>query len=319
MHLKYRPDNLDDVLGNEQIKKFLSVTYNYKNHIFFEGDRGTGKTTLAHIVAKRFGAPEENIQDINCQHVSGVNAMRDTVNELSRSSLFGSKKVIILDEVHKLSKEAETELLKPLEETKFLGKVLIIGCTTTIGKLEKAFLDRFIRLRTAPISNRESLYLISKVCKQEDISIPKKIKALLVEYSGGNPRNILVNISKVKDLVDEEEVKYMLDVSSIEENGEVFELFKLVTNANKKGVTWNIIANLTKKVIKTNNPMSVKIALSNILTNKLTSSYLSGNTEGRKLVNFYDNLRSMDLPNTEKSGLITAIYKSYLEFGDIDA
>ena len=87
MHIKYIPQKLEDFIGNKDLKAFLSNMINKGEFrpIMFEGIYGSGKTTLAHIVSRSFGAPMFNIYDVNCVYYSGVDSMRERLDELRRS------------------------------------------------------------------------------------------------------------------------------------------------------------------------------------------------------------------------------------------
>ena len=183
---QYRPNKLDDVLGNKPVKKVITdMVKSTFSHILLEGYRGCGKTTLAYVIADLFGADRQNITKINCVYMSGVDEMRNRLDGLNKSSIFGRKKVIILDEIHGLSKQAQQVFLTPLEE---LNKdSLVIACTTTTEAVNPMLLDRFKRLRVQPLNDDDAITLIKRVCKVEKIADheerwkqrPKKERAIL--------------------------------------------------------------------------------------------------------------------------------------------
>jgi len=310
-----RLTSLDKFIGNNHIIKYIKESWDKSTHILFEGERGTGKTTFAHIIANIF-TNKESIRDVNCQHYSGVNEMRSLVeNFMDKTSLFGSKKVIILDEVHSLSRQAERELLKPLEDEKYKNKLLIIGCTTSVDTLSPMFLDRFVRLKTHLLADKQALQVISRLETTGNFKLDKPKKVLIVEKSEGNPRLIINNTLKVKDLDDLDEVKYLLDLSSLEPEQDILELFKILTYSK---VTWSsVVENLTK-LLRKHSPSNIRIGLINILAGKLRSQYLKGMEEGTKLLYLYDSLVENQFSIADKAALTAQLYTYFIKLKSND-
>jgi DNA polymerase III gamma/tau subunit len=310
-----RLTNLEEFIGNNHIIKYIKESWDKSTHILFEGERGTGKTTFAYIIANMF-ANKESIRDVNCQHYSGVNEMRSLVeNFMDKTSLFGSKKVIILDEVHSLSRQAERELLKPLEDEKYKNKLLIIGCTTSVDTLSPMFLDRFVRLKTHLLADKQALQVISRLETTGNFKLDKPKKVLIVEKSEGNPRLIINNTLKVKDLDDLDEVKYLLDLSSLEPEQDILEFFKILTYPK---VTWSsVVENLTK-LLRKHSPSNIRIGLINILAGKLRSQYLKGMEEGTKLLYLYDSLVENQFSIADKAALTAQLYTYFIKLKSND-
>ena len=108
LYRKFRPDNFDDVKGQDHIVTTLTnqIKANRIGHAYlFCGTRGTGKTTVAKILAKA----------VNCEH-PGVDNIREIREEVAYRPTEGKYKVYIIDEVHMLSTGAFNALLKTLEE-----------------------------------------------------------------------------------------------------------------------------------------------------------------------------------------------------------
>ena len=298
MHLKYRPQNFNEVLGNAYIKRVLQNMTEYRP-IMFEGEKGAGKTSLAYIVAKEFGAPPENVTDINCVHFSKIEDMRGRMESLGRSSIFGNKKVLILDEIHMLSLASQKVLLKPLENLP--NNVLILACTTTTEKVVGPLLDRFIRLRVKALSKKESKQLVNSISKKEGIVLEKQIEVLLLEKSEGNPRRLLTNLAKLRSVSDIDEATYLLDTSIIEEV-DVLTLWRALSS----GLAWSTCKVELQKLLKDNTPESIRIGLLNLISGKLMSNYLRNDIEGKKLVTCSSILKKFGFP--EKAILIADVY-----------
>lgn len=150
---KFRPEKLQDVIGNAHIKASLQKYFDTKtipHTIQFHGQYGAGKTTLARIVANELGASANDTIEHDCGANGEINKIKNIVEQSDYGALFGTVKVIILDEVHKLSKEAQTVLLKRTEEPAE-GTYFII-CTSEPDKLIPALKSRGISFTVEPVN-----------------------------------------------------------------------------------------------------------------------------------------------------------------------
>jgi len=119
-HIKYRPASLDEVLGQDAVVKSLETLFKKKDmpHAFlFTGGSGCGKTTLAMIVADQVGCEGAQIEEIDAATHTGIDDWREIAKQLQYAG-FGnnSRKFVIVDECHQLSKSSWNSLLKIIEE-----------------------------------------------------------------------------------------------------------------------------------------------------------------------------------------------------------
>jgi DNA polymerase-3 subunit gamma/tau len=143
LYRKYRPQSFKDVVGQEQAVELLTSAIKQKkiSHAYlFCGGRGTGKTTVARIVARDIGCNDEDIIEIDAASNRGIDEIRE-LREAVRTAPFSSPyKVYIIDEVHMLTKEAANALLKTLEEPP--SHVVFILATTDPEKLPQTIVSR---------------------------------------------------------------------------------------------------------------------------------------------------------------------------------
>ncbi len=143
LYRKYRPQNFDSVLGQDHIVKVLkgALKLNNISHAYlFSGSRGTGKTSVARILAAELGTSANDIYEIDAASNRGIDDMRE-LRESVRTLPFDSKyKVYIIDEVHMLTKEAFNALLKTLEEPP--AHVVFILATTELEKVPDTIVSR---------------------------------------------------------------------------------------------------------------------------------------------------------------------------------
>src|SRR5262249_48659662 len=135
-----RPKSLDDMVGQDHIKPTVRKYIERGcQRWLFHGPTGTGKTSLAKIVARGLGA--EEILEINAAEYGGIDEIEDLVRQINCYPMSGKYRVIILDEAQALSEAAKSVLLKPLENDADPVNVWIL-CTMDVSKLNRALRDR---------------------------------------------------------------------------------------------------------------------------------------------------------------------------------
>lgn len=159
--------------------------------MIFWGSPGTGKTTLAQIIAKQSNRPFYELSAIN----SGVKDIRDVIEKAKQSGgLFTAKNpILFIDEIHRFSKSQQDSLLAAVEK----GWVTLIGATTENPSFEviPALLSRCQVYVLNPFSKEDLLALLERAMKLDTIISSKKIKIkeseALLRLSGGDGRKLL--------------------------------------------------------------------------------------------------------------------------------
>ena len=236
--LKYRPQNFDDLIGQNLIAETITNSINANkvpNAYLFTGIRGVGKTTIARIVAKALNCTNgiqkecknkcDNCQAItNSSHIdvlemdaaskTGVDDVRELI-EFSRYGPTSSKyKIFIIDEVHMLSKQAFNALLKTLEEPPEYLK--FIFATTEIKKIPVTVISRCQRFDLSRIKPEELSEFLAKVAEMEKIDINQEVLNLISKISEGSVRDALSLLDRIS-LTNDDSQKGNISLESARE------------------------------------------------------------------------------------------------------
>ena len=193
---RVRPHKLEDYISQlHLVGPSGSLTQQIARGIIpsmiFWGSPGTGKTTLAQIIAKQSERPFYELSAIN----SGVKDIRDVIEKAKQSGgLFTAKNpILFIDEIHRFSKSQQDSLLAAVEK----GWVTLIGATTENPSFEviPALLSRCQVYILNPFSKEDLLTLLNRAMKEDKIMSSKKIKIkeseALLRLSGGDGRKLL--------------------------------------------------------------------------------------------------------------------------------
>lgn len=240
LYLKYRPQTLDQVRGNNLTRTALEKMLTPEKiqdcpHTFlFHGPTGCGKTTMARIVAKELGCIGMDLVELDSAHFRGI----DTVREIRKNSQFapmeGRCRAWIIDECHKMTNDAQNALLKILEDTP--SHVYFILCTTDPQKLLPTIRGRCSEYQVEPLDSAVMKRLLVRVAKEEGEIITDEVCEQIIQDSFGLPRNALQILEQVLAVSEEERLE--MAKKAAEQQSQVIELCRALM---RKGTTWDVI------------------------------------------------------------------------------
>ena len=228
LYRKYRPLTFDSVVGQQHIVSTLehAITEGRLSHAYlFCGPRGTGKTTMARILAKALlcrnaeaaraegasgcmpdGTCEEceliaegnhpDVYELDAASRTGVDNVREEIiNSVNFAPVRSKYKIYIIDEVHMLTTAAFNALLKTLEEPP--AHVIFVLCTTDPQKILETILSRCQRFDFHRIGNEDIEHRLSYVCEQEGFDYDDEALAIVARHAKGGMRDALSTLEQL--------------------------------------------------------------------------------------------------------------------------
>ncbi len=246
-----RPKTLTQVQGQDTIKaqlKGMFLSKKIPNAMLFNGPRGTGKTTVARIVARTLNCEKGGVEPCgeceNCRNIlngtsmdvveldaASNNKVEDVRNIIEKAQYLGSSpyKVFILDEVHMFSQGAWNALLKIIEEPP--KGVIFIMCTTEEHKVPKTIVSRSRRFMFETISFETILEYLISVCNEHRKAYDIDALRLIATASEGGMRDALSIMEPFFDS-DSLTVQVVADTLGVTPDDAIFDILEAVNDGN---------------------------------------------------------------------------------------
>lgn len=268
---KYRPQTFDEVVQQEHVTRTLAnaISAGRVSHaILFTGPRGTGKTTIARILAKSMNCAQgptatpcnacRSCQEITSGHAADVfeidgasNNSVDQIRELRENLKYmpahSRFKIYIIDEVHMLSLAAFNALLKTLEEPP--DHVMFIFATTEVHKIPVTILSRCQRHDLRRIDMAAIVENMRRICSSENVKIDDAGLGLVAQEAGGSMRDALslldhvlacaqegVTAQLVAELLGAAERKHLFELSAAVFKRDLVEVLNVIDGVWRHGL-----------------------------------------------------------------------------------
>ena len=273
LYRKYRPDNFDDVVGQDKVVKVIehAIETNRISHAYlFSGPRGTGKTTTAKIIARVVnctnlvdGKPcgvceccknifnNNDVVEIDAASNNGVDEIRELRDKVNLVPTLAKYKVYIIDEVHMLTVQAFNALLKTLEEPP--SHVIFILATTEPHKIPLTIASRCQKFQFSKVSDDQIVNRLRQIVGNENVQITDDALYEIARLSDGGMRDAINFLDQLISYKDSEIT--IDDVYQVNGSVSYDDIYKFIVdiNAGNKSEIINVVEEIDhtgKSIIK---------------------------------------------------------------------
>ena len=333
LYSKYRPSNLDEVIGQKTTVatlKMASKANRFANSYLLSGERGCGKTSTARILAKLMGCenvengitcgkcdPCLSIDSDLCMDVKELNGAKNgkvedinaLIDSAYRSPQELSRKIYIIDECHQLTKEAESNLLKIVEEPP--RYLTFIFCTTEVDKIKDTILSRCQKFNFGKILSEDIAKRLQYIAGEERIVIEENALLSIARLARGSMRDAIGYLDQIATVAGNKKIteKHINIYFAVPDRQAVLNIIKSMLNGD-----------IALMIDQVNDMVTTSIRLEDIL---FEIAETLRNIQTAKIPNV--NQKLIDLPENEVNELkklaecfeITKLIKLAHVFSDI--
>jgi DNA polymerase III subunit gamma/tau len=251
LQITYRPSTLDEFAGNivlkEGIASILARPPENRPHAYLLcGPSGTGKTTIARILAKAFGCEDIDLYEYNSANHRGIDTVRDLI-EKAHLAPKGPCKFYILDEFHQVTQATQEASLKMLEDVP--KNCYYVLATTNPEKLLPTIKTRVTTFTTQPLTMSEMSKLLITVAKQIQLAISNEVLTEIIKVSEGCAREALKLLDQVMTMQDPASQLELIKRTAVGES-EVIDLCRRLFKQDSGYAKWvdirTMLANLAE-------------------------------------------------------------------------
>lgn len=196
---KYRPQNLNQIQGQESVKLLQSYLNSSIPHLLLYGPPGTGKTSAILAYCREYFQTDDyyfKVLELNASDERGIDTVRHKIKDFCMAPDWihdGKPKIIILDEVDSMTNEAQCALKRIME--KYMTSTRFCLITNYLNTINDAIQSRCLKLKFNPLPIEQATRVLAKICQQEGLEYDFQALRLLVGLKNGDLRNAINTIS----------------------------------------------------------------------------------------------------------------------------
>lgn len=200
LYQKHRPTSFDMVLGSKNQATIKSIRAVIEGgsppHSFLlKGPHGCGKTTMGRLIANELGCVDDDFREIDSADFRGIDSIREIRRVMHFKPLHGERRAWLLDEVHKTSGDAQSALLKGLEDPP--PHCYFILCTTDPEKLLPTIRSRCAIYEVHRLTDDDMMKLLRRIAQKEGVQLTRSVLESIVDGAKGHPRDAIQILQQV--------------------------------------------------------------------------------------------------------------------------
>lgn len=207
LYRTYRPRTFKEVRGQEEVVSVLEAAVkkgDVAHAYLFAGGRGTGKTSMARILARALDVSDKDLYEMDAASNRGIDEIRELREGVATLPFESPYKFYIIDEAHALTRDAWGALLKTLEEPP--AHVIFVLATTELDRVPETILSRCQTFRFKKPSHETLKKLVLDVAKQEGVALPPAAAELVALMGDSSFRDTLGVLQKVFTVCDDKKI-----------------------------------------------------------------------------------------------------------------
>lgn len=296
LYHKYRPSAFKQLIGQEIAVRTLTSLLSKKHESFphallLTGPSGCGKTTIARIIKDKLDCSDRDFLEMDSAQDRGIGTIRN-LYQITRINPLSPCRIILLDEAHQLTRDAQDALLKILEDTP--DHTFFVLSTTEPEQLLSTIRTRCTHLALQELNKVSLEQLVRKILGKEGKTLSENTIISLVEAAEGSARKVLVLLNQILGIESEEEQLNAIQKSDIKKQSEF--LGRMLLNPK---ISWKEVAEYLR-TIEDNSVEGIRLSVLKYMTAVVLNNHK--NPLARKTIEYFrDNWFSCG-----KAGLVTA-------------